>query len=310
METTSSIRRMKLASAPYRSLTPVSALAAARAIAASLLIGASLCTLGGCVIAVGSNNYSSDSRARLTKTITIPHEANTALNAATENGSIQLEKALAGDVVITAEIRARSMERAEKTVIEAVRLADRTLSVRVIWPDGRRSSEGASLTIQSPGFAAASVESSNGTIRVAGFAGRIEATTTNGAVSIGEHDGMAVVRSSNGRVTLDHVTGADVTTSNGEVDVALAPDANGPLNIATSNAPVVVEVGGYSGHLTATTSNARVRVDAPGKSIAVERLDGTSAQLAIGTDASSESNASSRSGSIKTSNGTIRIVAK
>ena len=115
---------------------------------------ASPLALSGCIVVArnSSSPLGMAGRPTLTRIITVAHIDNKPLDVETQNGTVEVINFDGDQVVITAEIRARSLERAQDVMIEAVRRPDGTLAVRVGWPNDRRSREGVSLRIQVPNF--------------------------------------------------------------------------------------------------------------------------------------------------------------
>ncbi|MEI7657095.1 MAG: hypothetical protein WCK33_03410 [Phycisphaerae bacterium] len=267
----------------------------ARSLVIALISLATLAALSGCIIVSRNERAFVDawSGPSETRTVTVPHVAGSRLDVRTRNGSVEVRQGGVDEVQITATIHARSQDRLAKTSLTASRDAQGTLEVRVEWPDGPRSGEGASIVVVTPSAPKVSAAGSNGSILVhADDCLEVEATSSNGSIVV--HAPMATVKavSSNGRIELDRVARADVTTSNAGVRVALAPDSTGPLAIRTSNGPVDLVVGpAFGGTLRADTSNAPVQV-------AVARALARKAGFDFGPGADSV---------VTTSNNTIRV---
>lgn len=102
-------------------------------------------------------------------------------------------------------------ERLEQVRLHIARDADQRLVIEPLFPEPRKSGEGASIVIKVPDAVGVVVDTSNGSLYV---------DTSNGGVLLENVDGP---------ITAD--------TSNGNVAVTLAPGQAGPLNLDTDNAP-------------------------------------------------------------------------
>lgn len=238
-----------------------------RTLGVTLFALAGLVTLSGCIIVSRNDSPLVDgwSGPSETRTLTVAHVAGSRLDVRTRNGSVEVRQGGVDEVTITATIRARSQDRLSKTTLTAKRDAEGTLEVRVEWPDGPRSNEGASIVVVTPSAAKVSALGSNGPIVVRlSDCREVDAESSNGDIVVEAPGAIVKASSSNGKVELEGVSGAKVKTSNDRVQIALGADATGPVEIRTSNASVDLSVGpAFGGLLGATTSNARVRLDVP-----------------------------------------------
>lgn len=184
-----------------------------------------------------------------------------ALHVTSENGSISVQESDRINVGIIAQIRAQTPQRLEATLVTAEEAVDGSLSVFVVWPEGRRKNrEGCSFEIQIPGANGVDLQTSNGRLEAVGLGGKAELRTSNGAIRVERHRGTIQAQTSNGKI---EITGAseNVTahTSNGSVHVGLQPDATGPIDVKTSNGRIELEVGpSFSGSLQLQTSNGSI----------------------------------------------------
>lgn len=234
-----------------------------RTLGIALIAIAGLATLSGCIIVSRTDASLVDAMSgpSETRTLTVPHVAGSRLDVRTRNGSVEVRQGGTADVQVTATIRARNQERLSKTLFTATRDAEGSLVVRVEWPDGPKSGEGASIVVVTPSAPEVSAVSSNGDVLIAADSIRVDAASSNGSIVVRAPRAAVTAASSNGRVHLEGVACADVVTSNAGVSVALAPGASGPVAISTSNGPVDLDVGpAFSGMLEATTSNASTTV--------------------------------------------------
>ena len=226
-------------------------------------LAAALAANTGCFINIDddANAFSRVNTVVETRTVALPHIANTPLDIRTENGAVKVTKGEVDGVVVIAKLRARSMERLEKMHVKAERIEDGALRVRVEWPEGgRKGSEGCSFDIQTPGALTTSIHSSNGEITLEDLSGGAILWTSNAAICVRRHNGFVTAESSNGDIALRGVGGAKADTSNGHILIALAADAAGPVNADTSNGSITLEVGpGFRGEVGADSSNGRVQ---------------------------------------------------
>jgi hypothetical protein len=234
-----------------------------RTLGVALIALAGLATLSGCIIVSRTDASLVDAMSgpSETRTLTVPHVPGSRLDVRTRNGSVEVRQGGTDDVQVTATIRARNQERLSKTLFTARRDAEGALEVRVEWPDGPKSGEGASIVVITPSAPKVSAVSSNGDLLIEADSAHVDARSSNGDIVVRAPRAAVTAVSSNGRVQLEGVATADVITSNEGVTVNMAPDAAGPLVIRTSNGPVDVNVGpAFAGLLRAGTSNAPMTV--------------------------------------------------
>ncbi len=179
-------------------------------------------------------------------------------------------------------------------------------------------SNAASASVKVPAGSALIVRTSNGAVRIAGFAGPLNVHTSNGKVDVWDATaglavetsngsisttaggGLMALRTSNGAVTVSRASAArlSVESSSGEVsfDGSLAPGAS---TIVTSNAAVRVALPrDASFHLEADTSNAKATVEGLGF------VGGPTADLDLVGDAGANPTTIL---SIRTSNGSVGV---
>jgi DUF4097 and DUF4098 domain-containing protein YvlB len=203
----------------------------------------------------------------------------TSVAATTQNGTIEVRRG--GDqVVVEADIRARSQARADAVTVNTITQANGSVQVSLDWPDGgRKDGEGASLVITLPQASSFDLRTSNGRIEIAGGFAAASALleTSNGSIIVSDFAGVVNANTSNGRVTLDLVGGANVDTSNGAINVVLRDDAAGPVTLDTSNGSISLSVGpSFVGSVSLDTSNGSLSVQAPkAQRVTLDRTDGT-----------------------------------
>lgn len=182
------------------------------------------------------------------------------LTVKTSNGGIEIIPTDSSEMRIKATVYARHKERLESVHVSASNDAGSGNDVHVDFPAAAQGEEeGCSLVIEVPRAKNIRLVASNGAISVRGTAGTASLETSNGGVTVKEHDGEATVQTSNGPVTVASLNGkASIKTSNGPVTLARATHA---FQINSSNAPVTVAMDrGFSGEISASTSNGRISV--------------------------------------------------
>lgn len=238
-----------------------------------------------------------EARFRETRTLSMPWREGQPLAVRTVNGSVEIQRADGTEVHITAELRAVTEDRLKEAQVKAAALGDGGLEISVAWPEGgRKSSEGCSFVIRTPGVRGVDIETGNGAVRLRGGAGDARLRTSNGAVEVSDHDGPLTAATSNGRIVVERVRGAvEAGTSNGSVRVSLTDDNPGPVMIDTSNGSVDLDVGpAFRGTLDLDTSNGSVDLQVPGH-VAVRNRKKTSASLDFGPGSASKAESSNGS---------------
>lgn len=232
--------------------------------------------MAGCSMSSCSMDWQVESGQQ---SLTAAATANGMLDIATDNGTVEVVQAPVSVIEIAATVRARTAERLSATQVKTEAGADGGTRVFVEWPGGRREgNEGCSLVIRVPSSHGVKVDTSNGRVTLEGLSGTADIETSNGSVMITRHSGSAKVHTSNGRIEVidgggdlslttsngviraERIDGSVVAkTSNGSVQIALNPDAKGPMDISTSNGAIKVQVGpGFCGVVDADTSNGSV----------------------------------------------------
>jgi hypothetical protein len=220
---------------------------------------------------------------RETRLMQVDHTPSSALVVRTENGKVEVvADPAASDISITAELRAQTLDRLERTTVSAVRTQDGTLRIGVDWADGKPlNSEGCSFDIVVPDSRGVDIGTNNGTILITGLAGdallrtsngaitangqagNVRADTSNGAITVTDPQGSVAADTSNGAIEVRNAPSSVIAeSSNGRIVIMLAEDAPGPVTAATSNGRIELGVGrGFVGRLTVRTSNGRVSAD-------------------------------------------------
>ncbi len=268
-------------------------------------------TLGGCVY--------QNAAFKASHTTAVTHVAGMPLKVDTENGGITVLAGEGDQMVVVAEVKAATQERADQTQIVAERDPSGLMTISMRWPDGaRQNSEGASILIKMPDVKGVYLTTENGAVRVAKCDGEAKIATSNGAIDLRDHSGTAILNTSNGSITVASIGGAvkaetsngairvsdasgdvNATTVNGSVKVSLAEDdAAGKVEIETSNGGVTFKPGkAFGGTFTVNTSNGPITLPS---SVKVMQRSKHQATIVFG-------NGSGAGGSIKTSNGQVTV---
>jgi len=264
------------------------------------------------------STHSGDDMVEGARTVHVPQVSGAALRVRSRNGSVSVRPGGGEEAVIEAVIRAESEERLNDTRISVERLADETLVVEPVWPEGGpRPNEGCRFEVAIDQVRGMEIQTTNGAIEVEGMAGNAELDTENGAITVRSHEGAVRATSSNGAITVEGAGGAVVArtasaridiaaegpvearTSNGAVSAVLGPDNEGPVDVATSNGAISLDLGGaFHGALKLKTSNANIDFNQPGN-VQVIKSSATSARLQAGEGGPDSS--------AKTSNAGVRV---
>jgi DUF4097 and DUF4098 domain-containing protein YvlB len=263
---------------------------------ARLFVVATLVTLSSC----GFN----DARFKETRTISRTAFDAMPLYVSSNNGSIEIERNdIDNEVRIIAMISARTQERLDAVEIVADDLGNGVFEIHALWPENKRkSNEGVSYEITYPQTSDVRLTTSNGSLTIGDFAGKIDLRTSNGRITVDGHEGDVVADTSNGSIKLYDISGAvSADTSNGSVIVELTSDNPGPVALDSSNGSITLEVGhAFAGELEADTSNGRIKVHGTveGRIYSISR---NHVRLALGDAENFERS------SIDTSNGSVTI---
>lgn len=255
-------------------------------VATVALASALIAPLAGCVVVSTSSGCSEQARFTSTKTETVPLTSTPGLDVETSNGAIKVDKDAddSTQASISVTVRAQTQERADAASIITAQSADGGLSIRIQWPEGRRrSNEGASVEVTVPDSAWVRLKNDNGSIECTDLRGVGEFRTTNGRITVRNHNGDAKAATSNGAIELTGIRGSveassnngrltaedidgfvTAETTNGRVEIALADSSRGPVKIETTNGGVGLTVGrAFTGELTASTTNGSIRDNLP-----------------------------------------------
>ena len=262
--------------------------------------------IGGCIIVAGNGGGSWQS-SWASNTVTeerhmaLPHVQDSPIDIRTQNGSIEIDRSGSNEVTFTATVRARTSERARQVEVHCDRNPEGICRIFVVWPEGKRKSdEGVSFVVHTPGSKGAVIETTNGEIRAEGLSGSVSLTTSNSSITARQIDGPVKAVASNGKITLRGVPSADARSSNGSIAVTLSERGTGPVNAETSNGSITLEVGdGFNGRVSARTSNGSVRNHVKRVNSGVANKDDSSFDFGAGEQSS-----------LSTSNGSITIESR
>jgi DUF4097 and DUF4098 domain-containing protein YvlB len=169
------------------------------------------------------------------------------VDVATSNGSITVKTTEGKDVVVESDsIRSRREMQAPPGMHRLdipgrgidVQDQDNTITIRDHSAGG-----GESIVIMVPVDTSLHLRSSNGSIRVDGVHGEIDAETHNGSLQISNVSGSVLANTNNSRivVTMDRVDPSKpsaFSTLNGSVDVTLPADLKATMKMTTDNGSI------------------------------------------------------------------------
>ena len=185
------------------------------------------------------------------RSVTLPL-ANGQLAVSGTNGGIEVVGESRQNVALEAQVTAQAPNRSDA---EAIERDIKVITAGTIHAEGPQFSSGTrkswyvNYRLHVPQRLAANLHTENGSIKLAGIDGKIEAETTNGSL------------------TLRNLAGdVHAGTINGGMDVMLAGDGwhGAGLHAQSTNGGVsVLAPEGYSAHLIAETVNGGISVDLP-----------------------------------------------
>jgi RNA polymerase sigma factor (sigma-70 family) len=200
------------------------------------------------------------------------------------NGNIDVQAGGEGavQVQVTKQGRGKTEEAAQealKTVDVKMTQEGETVRVKVTRTEEGKSthSTGASAELKVPAAATLELHSKNGSVRLTGGTGKVQARTSNGTIQADNSKGPLDLQTSNGAVAVTGATGRlELKTNNGairiqaEKAVASAKTSNGPVEfrgtlaggkhaLHTTNGSIVVNLpGDASFEVDAQTSRGKI----------------------------------------------------
>lgn len=216
-----------------------------------IAMGLAAMTLGGCVIHTGGQK----AKFSRSEDLTAPLANVTALDVATNVGTVRLEAGEVTEVRIAAriEVRAATEEQAQELAEEVrivAEMSGETLAIKAIKPSHfGRSQLSVDLTITAPAALTLECTTNVGDIRVTGFTKRVKASTDVGTITCtGLRDQI------------------DLRSNVGDVRAEYAADAPAALQVAMTTNVGNVEFTGpreISADLSARANVGSVKTDRP-----------------------------------------------
>jgi DUF4097 and DUF4098 domain-containing protein YvlB len=216
----------------------------------------------------------------------------------TFDGAIDVRAWDQPDVLVVVEKQAESLEQAKAIKVKYEQSGNR-ITIEVQKPEGFEGigintvSRSASVTVSLPAQADIRAKSGDGSITLAGVAGRIEVRSGDGGIKGTSLDGDLVVHTGDGSVALENVNGRlDLSTGDGGVSVkgaltsvkARTGDGSIRINalagsktdddweITTGDGPMTLELpAGFAAEVDAHTGDGGISVE--GLTIAGAQLD-------------------------------------
>jgi len=210
-----------------------------------------------------------------------PLTADGRVSLETFNGSVEITGWDQNTVDISGSKWGPTEEAADALRIDTDHTAD-SISLRAVRPSEWRNNLGARFEVRVPrkavldrivtsngtiriedGAGPARFRTSNGSIHVQGFHGRLDAQTSNGAVDLVDVEGDATLHTSNGHIHAERLNGtADASTSNGGIDLDLPSKLSRDVRAHTSNGGITLRFQEPpNARLMAQTSNSSIRCD-------------------------------------------------
>jgi hypothetical protein len=273
---------------------------------------AALVAVAGCVTVV--NSIVADPDHRSTAVITNAEVADDGkLLVDGINGRVTVSRdPTLSKLEVTAEFhcggatQAESNERVKQTRLIAERTTDGGIHVHAAFPPlksgaAHSASDSANLDIRAARLDGIEIATSNGRIKVEGFAGQLQARTSNGGIRVNGHQGPVRLQTSNGAIDARNIgSPAELETSNGTIESTLAVGQDGPISIRTSNGGVLLVLpASWGGHVEAETSNGRINFEggSRAKNVAINDARGTMDIAGSGTSTAK----------VFSSNGNVRV---
>ncbi len=226
----------------------------------SLLALLALLFTPSCVIVIGDWDRES---AKITRVDQFEVDGASKLRVECRNGSIRVAQG-GGQVECQTDLTASadSREEANHLVEEMFVTSERKGELLRIYVDVPPAADGwsASMQLQVPAGLALDLDTSNGRIVVEDSFSSVRADTSNGSINV-RCDGVAELETSNGSVKLAGMPERfDIHTSNASATVNLAGDWNGEGKIKTSNGSITVNCAGQVRcATTSSTSNGSIK---------------------------------------------------
>jgi len=269
---------------------------------------------GGCYI----GDFNGGMRYHRDFHYSFPIAAGGRVDVETFNGGIDITPWDQNTIDISGTKWGPTEEAADTLRIETDRTGD-SVAVRAVRPSEWRHNLGARFALKVPhgvvldritasngtiraedGAGPARLHTSNGSIHVQSFRGRLDAQTSNGAIDLADVEGDVILHTNNGHIRAERLNGGvDATTSNGSIDLDLPGRLSKDIRAHTSNGPITLHVQEpLNARMLAQTSNSSIRTDFEvrmGGELSKHRLEGVIGSGGPNID-------------LSTSNGAIRIL--
>jgi len=205
-------------------------------------------------------------RATRQEEATFPVGDAAVIDADTSNGEIivrGVEGAQDVHVVVTLSTRGNTQEEAEERLGKIVyRASQDGQTIRLQYksndqPTDVRRWSGVGFEVTVPVATRVDAETSNGAITVETVFGRLNLDTSNGAITVLQVTGDVVADTSNGRISMREITGdVKADTSNGRISLERI---SGAVRADTSNGEI--ELAAIAGEVIADTSNGAIHYE-------------------------------------------------
>jgi len=188
------------------------------------------------------------------------------IDADTSNGEVTVrgvEGAQDVHVMVTLRTRGNTEEQAEERLDKLVyRASQNGQTIRLQYKSSEQDSavrrwSGVDFVVSVPVATRVDAETSNGAITVENLSGRLNLDTSNGAITVLTVTGDVVADTSNGAISMWEVTGdVHADTSNGRIDLERI---SGAVRADTSNGEI--ELVAITGEVRADTSNGAIHYE-------------------------------------------------
>ncbi|MGB7761559.1 MAG: DUF4097 family beta strand repeat-containing protein [Bryobacteraceae bacterium] len=179
----------------------------------------------------------------------------------TFNGSVEVSIWDENNVEVNGTKYGPTQAAADSLRIDIDRSAG-SVAIRAVRPVERRNNQGARFVIKVPRLAVLErITASNGAIHTVDGVGPSHFRTSNGSVRVEGLRGRLDAETSNGPIELMNVEGdAQLRTSNGHVDVR---QFRGSLDATTNNSSITAEIDRSTSDVRAGTSNGSINLELP-----------------------------------------------
>ena len=286
----------------------------------SLVIAAALLTFVGC-----DDDWRTPAvKATRQEETTFVVDGSAVLDIESSNGEISVrgvEGVETVHVIATLNTRGDTLEEAEERLDKLVyHMTQEGEIVRLRYRASEQESDvrrysGVSFDVAVPTETRVDAETSNGAMTIEAVAGRLTLDTSNGAIRVRDVVGEVVADTSNGAIEVERVQGVlRLDTSNGSIEIR---DAAATIDADTSNGRIEFAGALVEGSHRMETSNGRIEVAVPAD--ASLAIDARTSNATISTDLPLEGDTEGESWTavlnppasvtltLRTSNGSIRI---